>query len=465
LDRRHYQPLHSVHELNQFINQSLTMKISCPAVLLTAYSLLTYEHEGRVHVQAFQAFAPHHPLPLQLQSLHNPPLSITATATKHRPHPLYASPPNNNNNNNNNDSNNQQQPFNDVVAEAEAALKEAEKALLNMNPSSSSSSSDSSDSSTNQLIDIDAMATADEQETMKIIQKLATGKLAAGEATSKLIQKSNDIQTQQLQAMQNEKDQRAQASRDARQLEIDTVKNDAVAAAVGGVAFGVLTGALLDVYFAMMGNGGADIGIEPIIPPAALGVSLGAAAFGLASQEDNGIGQAIRKFVGGFVKALANAVTSAVSKAVSGAVEEVRATPDKIKTAVNRQIQETTEEIKLIPGKVKEAASQTAEGISNEIQLIPGKVKDTALSTAEKAKGELESAAKKFESDIEIAASKALEEVRATPGRVVKDVEGRIETFVGDTRESISEVVDEVVALPGKTLDEVSLRFKKTNKK
>jgi len=180
---------------------------------------------------------------------------------------------------------------------------------------------------------------------MKIIQKLATGKLTAGEATSKLIQKSNDIQNQQLQAAQEEQEQRLQAGQARRQLEIATVKNGAIASAIGTATFGVLTGALLDVYFAMMGNGGADI--EPIIPPAALGVTLGAAAFGLASQEDNGIGQTIRKFVGGFFKAVKNAVTSAVSNAVTSAVEEVRATPDKIKTAVNRQIQETTDEFKL----------------------------------------------------------------------------------------------------------------------
>ena len=334
----------------------------------------------------------------------------------------------------------------EVAAEAEEALKAAEIALQKLDLTKNPGAAD-------QLIDVDQVANDNEKETQKIISKLASGKLAAEDVTTKLIAKQNDIEeVKRREASAQEKKRRDAIALEARQ-KADSLKMDAFKSAFGATALGVITGAALDVYFMI-----SDIDVGVAVPPLALGISLGAAAFVVGSKEDEA-GQTVRNIFAGAVTSVSDSVTSSVTNAVDSAVDNVKAIPDNIKSAVDDKVKKTTKEIQQIPDRVKGAAIETAEGITGEIKQIPDRVKDAAIETADKTK-----------SEIEIAAKKAVEEVKATPGRVAKgtkeavvktveDVEGKIEKAVEDTVVSFTGAVDEVVALPGKTLDDVSLRM------
>lgn len=325
-----------------------------------------------------------------------------------------------------------------VAAEAEAAIKEAEIALQNLNIKQAPDAPD-------QLIDVDQVADADEKET------LATGKLAAAEdVTTKLIEKQNDIQENKRRQVAVAEQRKVEAAELEARKRADSLTGEAINSAFGAAAFGAIAGAALDIYFM---TSGIDIG--PAIPPLALGISLGAAAFGIGKQ-DNEIGQATRSIIGGSVSSVADSIASSVSNAVDSAVDDAKAIPANIKNAVDKKIEETTEEIKQIPDKVKDAAIEAAEEITGELKQIPDKVKDAAIQSADRTKTEIETAAKK-----------AVDEVKATPGRVVKvtkeavaktveDVEDKIEKAVEDVEDKIEKAVEEAVALPKKTLDDVS---------
>lgn len=329
----------------------------------------------------------------------------------------------------------------EVVAEAEAALKEAQKALNELQ-------SESEGNSVKEEIKVPRPpAPPVPPKAVPVAKNVEEPKVLVSEVDPEEVR----AEQERLRAEQEMKAQQMREVEIARKQAADKFKDEALTSAVGGAALGALTGAAVDVFLDSQGI----TEIEPIIPPLLLGVSLGAATNTLGKQ-DNAIGGAVRTVFAGAVKGIKNAVTSAVSNAVNSAVEEVKATPSKVKTAVDKKVKETTDEIKAIPKKVSTKASETAEEISNEIKAIPEKVKDSASKTAERTKTEIETAAKK-----------AVEEVKATPGKIadstkkavvktIEDVETSIENTVKETERKITETVDEVVALPTKTVEKVS---------
>jgi hypothetical protein len=339
----------------------------------------------------------------------------------------------------------------EVAAEAEAALKEAKKALdmLQGNDTNTSTGTDNA-ATTDQLIDVDEEV--DSSETQSILQKLASGKLSSGDVTTKLLKKQNDIQDQKRKETlaREEESRRVEASRLQQQLQ--KLKSEAVSASIGGAAFGAIAGAALDVYLDM--NGMTEV--QPIIPPLALGVSLGAAAFGVG-QQDSKLGEVVRGVFGGAVVSVSDAVSSAFTSAVDSAVENVKAAPTKFKTAVDAKVKSTTDEIRQIPSKVQTAASERAEGISKEIRQIPDKVRNSAAKSAENTKKGIETATKKAVEDVKAAPGRVAESTKKAVAKTVEDVEEQIERTIKDTEKKITDTVEEVVSLPGKTLDKVSL--------
>jgi hypothetical protein len=343
----------------------------------------------------------------------------------------------------------------EVAAEAEAALKEAKKALdmlqgNDTNTSTGTNSDTTNAATTDQLIDVDEEV--DSSETQSILQKLASGKLSSGDVTTKLLKKQNDIQDQKRKETlaREEESRRVEASRLQQQLQ--KLKSEAVSASIGGAAFGAIAGAALDVYLDM--NGMTEV--QPIIPPLALGVSLGAAAFGVG-QQDSKLGEVVRGVFGGAVVSVSDAVSSAFTSAVDSAVENVKAAPTKFKTAVDAKVKSTTDEIRQIPSKVQTAASERAEGISKEIRQIPDKVRNSAAKSAENTKKGIETATKKAVEDVKAAPGRVAESTKKAVAKTVEDVEEQIERTIKDTEKKITDTVEEVVSLPGKTLDKVSL--------
>ena len=169
--------------------------------------------------------------------------------------------------------------------------------------------------------------------------------------------------------------------------EAQAVQNTAIKSAFGATAFGILAGLIIDLYIAMSD---AYISIEPIIPPISIAITLGAIVFNLAKDAVSPLGSTIRSIFGGAVDNISSTVTTAVESAVDSAVEEVKATPDKIKTAVAEKIQETTDEIKQIPVNIKSDIDKAAAKSAEDIKAIPSKVSTAAKEKVEKTKEEIE---------------------------------------------------------------------------
>ncbi len=343
----------------------------------------------------------------------------------------------------------------EVMGEAEEAIRAADKALEEVNKKKE----DNNDGGT--LIDADAIANEKKEDLQDTLQKLAKGEIAAKDVTQSLEETKKSIEAEKKEAAEREEKERREAAereekerREAaeiaemqrlRVIEMENKKKqaalqkEALFAGVGGASIGAIAGTALDIYFAISNV----IEIEPAVPPLVLSFALGAAGFGAGLQE-NAVGDAARNILGGGVKSTTASVTSSVSSAVESTVEEVKATPGKIKVAVDEKVKETTEELKAIPIKVKDAAVDTAEKTAAEIKQIPDKVKDAAVD-----------AAKKTEKEIEAAATKAAEEIKATPGRVAESTKQAVVKTVTEVEEKIEKAVDDVVAIPKKTLDEV----------
>jgi len=217
------------------------------------------------------------------------------------------------------------------------------------------------------------------------------------------------------------------------------IRKVAIASAVGGLAVGSLSGLALDIYLL---NEGLDLDVEPALPPGIFGVVLGTTGYILGMQ-DNKVGGIVRTVLGGAATSIADASKSLISKLISKITNEVTAIPKKVESAVQQKAQETVEEINKIPSKVKDSATNAAKRTADEISKIPGQVKDAATSATEKA----------------------VEEIKATPGKIVEGTKqavvrtvDEIEDIVIEAVDDVKEKVDEVVSLPGKKLDEISGR-------
>eukprot|EP00557_Chaetoceros_sp_GSL56_P008337 CAMPEP_0176505254 /NCGR_PEP_ID=MMETSP0200_2-20121128/16395_1 /TAXON_ID=947934 /ORGANISM="Chaetoceros sp., Strain GSL56" /LENGTH=1628 /DNA_ID=CAMNT_0017904793 /DNA_START=134 /DNA_END=5020 /DNA_ORIENTATION=+ len=341
-----------------------------------------------------------------------------------------------------------------VQAEANEALQEAERALQEINMDADNTAVESSSSSI--LIDADAFATTEDgrNETLSILQKLALGKLAAEDVTSKLIEKEKQLSAKKLakeRALQQQRDQKA---RKEREKYLAIVQKEALASGIGGAFLGLMIGTMLDVYLDSKGI----MEVEPIYPPLGLGVGLAVAALKGGGWDEFvvGVGKIVRQVLGGSVVNAWENLTGATIRAVEGAREEVKAAPGRVLDAVDRKVQETKTEIEKIPSRVKESAVERVEEVKKKVESIPGIVKETVVKTAEDTK-----------KGIETASIKAVEEVKATPGRVVEgtkrvvvqtveDVEDRIDRTIKDTEKKIVDTVERVVAIPTKTFEEIS---------
>lgn len=174
--------------------------------------------------------------------------------------------------------------------------------------------------------------------------------------------------------------------------------NDPISSAIGGA----LTGAALGLYTNIATDFLYDTDLPPIVPPAALGVSIAAAAYAGANQP-NFVGKISSFVFGGPIRSVKNFFV----KKVEDTVNNIKATPGRIVKSVENKIEETVEDIKATPGRIVDA--------------------------------------------IEEAVDDAVDEIKAAPGRVVNAIEKKVE----ETVESIEETVEEVISLPGKKLDEV----------
>jgi len=302
-------------------------------------------------------------------------------------------------------------PAQDVAAEVEAALQQAKNALKKVSES---------DKAEEGKVDL---GTLDPEGQAEFISRVKTGQLRASDVEST---------AKTLKTKQEEK------------LKLKFTA-DGATAAVGAGLFGAAAGLILDSQVFLSGGlppEGLSFleDVSPVVPPAVLGVSLGAAAFAAGSLE-NFPGPLVRTVFGEPVKA---------------AGRSIAAVPDKIATAAKKSIDSAVDEAKAVPGKIKTKASETAQSAIDEVKATPGRV-------VEKTK----EVVKETEEKIEQAVKDTVEEIKATPGRVAEGTKKAVEDTVEGTKKAVSdtveetkkavkEKVDEVVAVPKKVGDEIS---------
>eukprot|EP00986_Skeletonema_menzelii_P020667 scaffold31966_cov126-Skeletonema_menzelii.AAC.1 len=196
---------------------------------------------------------------------------------------------------------------------------------------------------------------------------------------------------------------------------------ETIAATIGGTLTGAAVGLYADVATDLL----MDTDLPAIVPPAALGVAIGAGAY-VGANQDNFLGT-ITKFVfGGPVVSVKDSITNKITKTV----DDIVSTPTRIKEAAIKKVDDTVDEIKATPGKIANAAKNKVDETVEEIKATPGKIADATKKKVDET----------------------VEEIKATPGRIVESVEEAIEDVVED----VVEAVEDAVAVPAKKLNELS---------
>ena len=137
-------------------------------------------------------------------------------------------------------------------------------------------------------------------------------------------------------------------------------EEESLASALGGLVVGSGLGLYADVASDIL----SDTDLPAIVPPAFLGLALGAGAYLGAGRPDI-VGSAVRLLFGGPVLRLRDAIVGGIRRKV----DEIRATPGRIVDAVERKIDETVDEILATPGKIKDAAVERIDETVDEIKV------------------------------------------------------------------------------------------------
>ncbi len=309
-------------------------------------------------------------------------------------------------------NNGEDKGLDEITAEAEDALREAEEALQLSNQ-----------------MDVDVNVNGDN--------------LAPNDAIQQLKQKAA-IEAQRQQEAQ-EKAQQNSANRSNQVV--------ALVAGFGAFLFGSISGAFLDVV--LIANN-LDLDVDPIFPPFFLSFTLGIAVTVLSGQGSD-LSSTLKSIFASPILNLVSAIRSAVTNKIDSTVAEIKSTPGKVQSAITEAVQEKADEIVAIPRKVKENIDEKVEKTVEEIKATPGKVIDAAERKIEQTVEEI--------SDATV---KTVEEIKATPGKVVKgtkevivktveDVEEKVEKAVTGAVQDIKKNVDEVSSIPAKTIDQVRM--------
>ena len=301
------------------------------------------------------------------------------------------------------------------------------------------SSSSSSKTNTNALDDVDEIT--------------AEAELAIKEAQEALDQVDNDtnISNEFEMARKKAQEAQAQAARITQEKEVTKKRIEAAVTGFGGFLFGIVSGGVTDIF---LKANNLDVDIDLIIPPTVFALVFATSGVTLG-QNDDDLGNLIRSVFGGPLKVVTNAVTTAVMNKIEETVDDIKATPGRIQNAVEQKVQETTDEIKAIPTKVKDNIEASVDKTVDEIKAIPTKARDAATEAVEKAKDDITDATIRTVEEIKATPGRVVEETKQAIVTTVEDVEVKVEKAVSDTVDIIKKNVDEVTSLPAKTIDQV----------
>lgn len=283
----------------------------------------------------------------------------------------------------------------DVLAEAEAAIREAEEALASADELQQS---EEGKDAMEGLLDADAILSTSKEKTAEEVVKETIEPLTSGKVSAEKFTQTISTKEMEQQA--------------ARKKEIT---KDAAAAALTGLVIGGIGGGVMDATLL------SEVDLDPAIPPFVLSIGLGAGAFGVGSK-DTDVGKTVRSTLGGASKAVGKSIKGAAVSAAESAVASIKSIPGRIKNVIVQKADDT-----------KKAIENKAEQTKRDIQAIPSKIQQSAKETA-KSIGE---------------------EVKATPGRVAAKIEETVEETVDAVVETVENTVDDVKAFPKKKIDEV----------
>jgi ElaB/YqjD/DUF883 family membrane-anchored ribosome-binding protein len=273
---------------------------------------------------------------------------------------------------------------------------------------------------------------------------------ALNEASNPVV-KTNEIDEARTKAIQ--------AQRLAARVEIEKQlaarQIEGAVAGFGAFLFGIISGGVVDIFLTA---NNLDVDVDLIIPPTLLAISLGAAGVTLG-QKDGDVGNFVRAFFGGPLKQLTNSVTTTVTNKIEETVDEIKATPGKIQQSVEKKIKDTTDEIKQIPVNIKENIEDTVEKTVDDIKQIPIDLNKAANDAVGKAKDEITDVTIRTVEEIKATPGRVVAETKETIVKTVEEVEDKVEKAVTGAVEDTKKIVDEVASIPGRTIDQVSSNF------
>jgi len=210
-------------------------------------------------------------------------------------------------------------------------------------------------------------------------------------------------------------------------------KNLAVASSVGGLVLGTLLGIAIDVE-----NPNIDLYTSIVVPPVFSAIVLSGTGYVLGGT-DGGLGNLVRKTLGGSTIAIGNAIVSVVQAIINAVV-----------TSAKNKVKETTDDIKAIPGNIQKAAVNTATEIVDDIKATPGRVADAAVDTATEISDGIKATPGRVADAAVETATEIADGIKATPGRVADATKQAVEDAVDDTLDVVDGFVGGVKAIPQK---------------
>lgn len=285
---------------------------------------------------------------------------------------------------------------NDIAAEAEAAIRQAQAAL--------------------EIADIGNVPLATSKNKAEIPMPISPEKIK-----SKLRQQHQELLKPEV--IQKEETQEMQI--------------EALISSIGASFVGVLTGFALDAYLVL--HKVENVSTYPGFLPILLGLSLGVTAF-ILGKEDTQSGITTRMVFGEPVKKAGNATRKTITSVIDGAVDEVKATPVKVKQSIQAKQEEVVKEIKATPRKVQNALDDKVQETMNELAAIPTTVKAAAAKEAEKAVKNIKAAPRKA---VEGTKQSALNTVRGIKEKSSNATSAAL-NFPGQVLNEVSKTVDNI---------------------
>ena len=271
----------------------------------------------------------------------------------------------------------------------------------------------------------EAEAAIREAQVALEIANIGNAPLAASKNTANI---SMPISPEKIKTKLKQQHEELLAPKVTQKKETREMQIEALTSSIGASFVGVLTGLALDTYLVL--HNVEEVSMHPEFFPIFLGLSLGVMAF-ILGKEDTQSGLTTRMVFGEPVRKVSNATRKKITSVIDDAVDDVKATPEKVKKTIQAKQEEVVQEIKATPRKVQNALENKVQETVNEISEIPTTVKAAATKEA----------------------AKAVSNIKSAPGKAVEGTKKTAINAVKGLKEKSSNATDAALKLPRKILN------------